>query len=141
MDYTPVGFDCDSRHSTAGHELACAVVYESGLVHFADSPEAYAARPAAEAFLARVPAAWDETRLLGGRPGTEATLARLAGDEWFVGSVTAGPARTVRADLSALDGEEAVVVRDGEDGLVRKRREAGEIAVEVPANGGFVARL
>jgi len=47
MDYTPVTFSAEARHTTAGHELALSVVFESGLQHFADSPEAYAARPPA----------------------------------------------------------------------------------------------
>jgi hypothetical protein len=152
MDYTPVTFSADSRHTSAGHELALAVVYESGLQHFADGIDAYAARPVAESVLEAVPAVWDETRFLGGRPGSEATLARRNGDDWFVGSITAGPARTVRAALPFLEGERtATVVRDGEaaDGgaetdLTREDRTVGPddpLAVEVDSDGGFLALL
>jgi hypothetical protein len=159
MDYTPVTFSAENRHTSAGHELALAVVYESGLQHFADGIDEYAARPAAESVLESVPAAWAETRFLGGHPGSEATLARRSedgsgtgdgdgnGDTWFVGSITAGPARTVTAEPSFLDGERtATVVRDADDGdgLVREERtvEPGELlAVGVESDGGFVARL
>ncbi len=43
MDYTPVTFS-NSQHphiTSYGHELALAVVFESGLQHFADRPSAY----------------------------------------------------------------------------------------------------
>jgi len=143
MDYTPVTFSTDNRSTTEGHELALSVVFESGLQHLADSREAYAERPNAEWFLERVAAAWDETVVLGGRPGSEATVARRTGTDWFVGSITAGAARTVTVDLSFLDeGREAILIRDGPDGnsLVRERVDLvpGEgLSADVPDNGGF----
>jgi hypothetical protein len=143
MDYTPVTFSTDNRSTTEGHELALSVVFESGLQHLADSREAYAERPNAEWFLERVAAAWDETVVLGGRPGSEATVARRTGTDWFVGSITAGAARTVTVDLSFLDeAREAILIRDGPDGdsLVRETVDLvpGErLSVAVPANGGF----
>jgi hypothetical protein len=70
MDHTPVAFTADNRQTSAGHELALSVVFESGLQQFADSREAYAGRPNAEWFLERVVAAWDETFFLDGWPGT-----------------------------------------------------------------------
>ena len=143
MDYTPVTFSTGNRSTTEGHELALSVVFESGLQHLADSREAYAQRPNAEWFLERVAAAWDETVVLGGRPGSEATVARRAGTDWFVGSITAGAARTVTVDLSFLDeAREAVLLRDGSDGdsLVRETVDlvpGKGLSVAVPANGGF----
>ena len=142
MDYTPVTFSADGRFTSAGHELALSIVFESGLQHYADRIEEYAARPAAEWVLERVPAVWDETRFLAGRPGTEATLARRHGDDWFVGSITAGPARTVEVPLDFLDtARDAEVVRDdGGDSLVREEKRLlpdESVWVDVVANGGF----
>ncbi|WP_254279421.1 glycoside hydrolase family 97 protein [Haloarcula marina] len=148
MDYTPVTFSADSRHTSDAHELALSVVYESGLQHFADSIDAYAARPDAEWFLERVPAAWDETVFLRGHPGSEATIARERDGEWFVGCITAGGARTVETTLSVLDGDrEATLIRDpsgadeaDDDGLVRETVTVGPetpLSVDVPENGGF----
>lgn len=72
MDYTPVTFS-DNRHprqTTSAHELPLSVVFESGWVHFADSPEGYRAQPPAVVeFLRRVPVAWDDTRWIDGEPG------------------------------------------------------------------------
>ncbi|WP_123535649.1 glycoside hydrolase family 97 protein [Halosimplex salinum] len=152
MDYTPVTFSADAAQTTPGHELALSVVFESPLQHFADSIEEYAARPEAEGFLEGVQTAWDETRFVGGHPGVEATVARRDGDEWFLGSITAGPQRIVTVDCSFLAGDAdsgdewtAHVVRDdGADGLESETwtvTGAEALDVVVPENGGFAARF
>ncbi|MFB6202506.1 MAG: glycoside hydrolase family 97 catalytic domain-containing protein [Halorhabdus sp.] len=147
MDYTPVTFSAERRRTSLGHELGLAVVYTSGLQHFADSVETYAAHPHAESVLEAVPATWDETVFLQGRPGTEATIARRRGEEWFVGSITAGPARTVDVALSFLDEPTtATVVTDADSGdALREERHhvapSDTLTVSVAENGGFVGRV
>ena len=79
MDYTPVTFsDAKFPHlTTYGHELALSIVFESGLQHFADSVAAYRALPKfALDVLKAVPAAWEETKLLAGEPGSLVVVAR-----------------------------------------------------------------
>ncbi|ELZ28121.1 glycoside hydrolase 97 [Halosimplex carlsbadense 2-9-1] len=153
MDYTPVTFSADAAQTTPGHELALSVVFESPLQHFADSIDEYGARPEAEGFLEAAPAAWDETRLVGGYPGVEATVARRDGEEWFLGAITAGPQRIVTVDCSFLgsgdaDSDEewtAHVVRDEGDGTLEAEQwtVTGDEALDVvvPENGGFAARF
>jgi hypothetical protein len=145
MDYTPVTFDTDVRHTADAHELALAVVFESGLQHFADSIESYSARPNAEWLLDRVPVAWDETRFVDGWPGVDVTLARRADEDWLVGSIATGRARTLETTLDFLDApREGTLVRDGADGLVRDSVtvEPDEpLAVDIDTNGGFVLVL
>lgn len=146
-DVTPGTFSMTNRAHTDAHELALPVVYESGLQHPADSPETYAALPAAERVLDQLPTVWDETRYLGGRPGDDAVLARRAGERWFVGGIHAGAAGDAGVDLGRLGadaGEQLLVelVTDGADGLVRESRTVGgdaELTVPVAENGGFVA--
>ena len=75
MDYTPVTFSA-VRDTSDAHELALSVLFESGIQHFADAPESYLARPIAMDFLGTVPTVWDESRLLAGRPGAFAVMAR-----------------------------------------------------------------
>jgi len=85
MDYTPVTFSARHRDSTLAHRLAQAVAYESGLQHFADTPESYASHPRATQILTDIPTAWDDVRLLAGsvdhepihqrRPDRRATIA------------------------------------------------------------------
>ena len=148
MDYTPVTFSAAGRTTSAGHQLALAVAYESGLQHLADTPESYAARPAADAVLRDLPVAWDDTRLLAGAPGRSATVARRSGRDWWVGSLRAGPAGSEAVDLRFL--ETGVTYRatltadDGADGLAVSERtvtEADRLTVPVAADGGFVLRL
>jgi len=148
MDYTPVTFSAAGRTTTAGQQLALAVVFESGLQHFADSPQAYALRPEAEELLRAVPVAWDETRLLGGYPGRAATVARRRGGEWWVGAIGAGAARAERLPLRFLDpgrSYAATVVADAPgDGLRLERRTvtaADALALELAADGGATVRL
>ncbi|WP_078899960.1 glycoside hydrolase family 97 protein [Streptomyces sp. SBT349] len=144
-DVTPATFSVAGRTHTDAHELALPVVHESGLQHPADSPESYARLPEAERVLDQLPTVWDDTRYLGGRPGQDAVLGRLAGERWFVGGIHAGPAGAVEVDLGRLGGGEDLLVElvtDGPDGLRREalRARADEtLRVPVEENGGFVA--
>ncbi|WP_106603551.1 glycoside hydrolase family 97 protein [Chitinophaga ginsengisoli] len=92
MDYTPVTFtNSQYPHITSyGHELALSIVFESGIQHLADRPEGYRLLPdAAKTFLKEVPAAWDDTRLLGGYPGKDVMIARRKNSAWFIGGINA----------------------------------------------------
>lgn len=144
MDFTPMGFQFGRRNNTEASELALSVVYESGFQNYAGSVEAYRSRPEVARFLEQVPTVWDESRLLAGAPGEEATFARRNGDRWFVGSIGAGGAGTRRVPLTFLGpGSWRVdTVRDGAAGLVRETRLTDRhdaLTVPVPADGGFAA--
>ena len=80
MDFTPVLFSQRNTTSVA-YQLATAVLFESGLQHFADSKESYRASPA-KPFLQNVPVAWDDTKFIDGRPLHYATIARRKGNDW-----------------------------------------------------------
>jgi alpha-glucosidase len=90
MDYTPVGFS-NNRYphkTTSAHELALAVLFESGWLHFADGVAAYRALPPEpKQFLKDVPVAWDDTRFIDGYPGQFVVLARKKGDTWYLAGV------------------------------------------------------
>lgn len=143
MDYTPVAFSAPARTTTDAHELALGVVYESGIVHFADDPAEYATRPLAQQVLAEIAPAWDEVRLLDGHPDTHTVLARRSGDRWFVGAISATGERTVDLAVSALAGGDADVwlVTDAAGGGLESRDAASveRLTVLLAANGGFVA--
>ena len=87
MDYTPVTFsNSQHEHKTSyAHELALAVVFESGLQHFADRPSAYyGLTDAPRNFLTAFPTTWDETKLIDGYPGEMVVIARRKGKLWYV---------------------------------------------------------
>jgi hypothetical protein len=152
MDYTPVTFS-DSKfphQTTYGHELALSVVFESGLQHFADSVDAYHALPeAANDFLKAVPAAWDETRVIAGEPGTLAVFARRSGKDWFIGGISGlDTAQPVSLDLSFLGAgpHSLTLITDGSSPRAlassAKTLAAGEaLRLDLLGRGGFVARV
>ncbi|BCJ55535.1 hypothetical protein Asp14428_70100 [Actinoplanes sp. NBRC 14428] len=146
MDYTPVTWAVTDRDTTDAHEVALALVYESGWTHLADRPETYEAHPEALRTLSRLPTVWDETRLLTGAPGRETVVARRHDDRWYVGGISAVAAHTVAAPLGFLGGGRylAETLRDGDHGLVRESRivrRGDTLEVPEPANGGFVTVL
>ncbi|MFE0025395.1 glycoside hydrolase family 97 catalytic domain-containing protein [Amycolatopsis sp. NPDC059021] len=146
MDFTPVTFS-GVRPNSEGGELALAVVYESGVQHFADSVESYQARPVAERLLSHVPTVWDETRLLAGDPGKLAVFARRSGAKWYVGAITAGSATQLDTPLTFLPPGDwlAEIYGDGADGkLVQTTQRVtpgSALSVPVAANGGYSARF
>nr|BFE57865.1 glycoside hydrolase family 97 protein [Dactylosporangium thailandense] len=146
MDFTPVVFSLANRDTTDGHELGTAVVFESGWQHLADNPQSYESHPEALRILDQLPTAWDESRLLGGRPGQEAYFARRSGNRWFVGGISALNAKTYTTPLSFLGAGQwlAETVRDGSAGLVRDTRvvtSADMLSVPEATRGGFATAL
>jgi hypothetical protein len=149
MDYTPVTFsDNNYAHiTTNAHELALAVVYESGLVHFADDIDSYTAQPqVVQDFLADVPAAWDEVRFVEGDPSSHIVLARRKGTDWYLGGLNgAGSPRDVSIDLTQFGyvGSGGSHISDGE---TPRTFSSGPITgtqldVTMSPQGGFVAQL
>jgi alpha-glucosidase len=152
MDYTPVAFT-DNRYphlTTSGYEIALAIVFESGWLHFADRVSAYRELPQApKTFLAQVPVAWDESVLVAGHPGQQAAVARRKGDAWYVGVISGiGTETTVNLDFAFLKNGayRATWIGDGE----QKRLLANETSTiragesrsyPLKAYGGFVLRL
>lgn len=152
MDYTPVTFTDSKfpRITTDAHELALAIVFESGLQHFADSVQAYRSLyEPAKALLKAVPAAWLETKWIAGEPGRLAMLARRADDGWYVGGISGlDTAQKVSLDLSFLGEGSHDLTLIVDDGAPRKltstaRRVTSQdrIPLELLARGGFAARL
>ncbi|MBE2213716.1 MAG: glycoside hydrolase family 97 catalytic domain-containing protein [Opitutaceae bacterium] len=107
MDFTPVVLDQIrniERRTTSGFELALAVLFTSGIQHYAEIPEGMAKAPEAVRDLMReVPSVWDDVRFLDGMPGEYVILARRSGTRWYVAGIQAGDTpREVVVDLSGL---------------------------------------
>jgi alpha-glucosidase len=161
MDYTPGGFRNGTPASfkvrdvlpltqtTRGQALAMYVVYDSPLQMVSDEPEAY--RDAAGFdFIRRVPAAWDETRFLGGAPGRDIVLARRQGRDWYVGAMRAeepaGAVERVSLAFLAPGRYRATVWEDGAtpNELRRVEREVGpadELVLRLAPAGGAAVML
>jgi alpha-glucosidase len=160
MDYTPTTFDLagfppGNRKTTSAHEIALAVVFESGWQVLGLNPESVRG-PAAPGvdFLRHLPSAWDETLFLGGAPDEYAVLARRQGDAWWIAGINAGASRPITLDLGFLPGPvpAELYTDDPQQGpdtppLETKvvRREitldpARPLEIVLPANGGFGIR-
>ncbi len=153
MDYTPVGFS-DNRYphlTTWAHELALAVVFESGWLHFADEAAVYrslAAEP--KQFLKDVPVAWDDTRFVAGYPGQFTILARRKEQAWYIAGINAldqPREETVKpGDWLARGDYQLAIIGDGRDARSfessTRPLSAGEsFSVRMLPRGGFVAVL
>lgn len=126
MDFAPGGFDnvrpvdfvpdlsSPKVMTTRCHQLAMFVVYESHLQRICDWPGAYHDEPAFD-FIASVPTAWDETKILSGEIGKHIAIARRSEKNWFFGSMTGSSRKTLVVPLSFLgrDRYEAKIFMDG----------------------------
>ncbi|MFB9841281.1 glycoside hydrolase family 97 protein [Mucilaginibacter ginsenosidivorans] len=148
MDYTPVTFsNSQHEHKTSfAHELALAVVFESGLQHFADRPSAYyGLADAPRKFLMAFPTTWDETKLIDGYPGQMVVIARRKGKLWYVAGLNGKDIlQTLNLSLSFLGNSDYSfqIFKDGEDAksvtsettIVKK---TDILHIQCPPRGGF----
>lgn len=151
MDYTPVGLSNNRypHQTTAAHELALSVLFETGWLHFTDKVEAYLSLPPIpKQFLKDVPVAWDETRFVAGYPGQFAVVARRKGATWYLAGVNA---RNNPVDLALPAGPwfsaarvEVTTICDGQDSqnlecATRPVEAARGLEVRMLPKGGFAA--
>lgn len=148
MDYTPVTFTIrkeNPRKTTYAHELALAVIYESGWLVMADRPEAYLNSPAKE-ILKKMESTWDETRFIDGYPGEFVCLARRKSGKWFLAGINSGKERTFDIPLNFIEkGNYHIDIYEDKPGeemtdiLIRKEMVTPEstLSVKMMANGGF----
>ena len=102
-DYTVCYYDKRIK-TTHAHQLALSVVMYSPIqtLFWYDKPSFYNGEPEV-AFFEKVPADWDETHILQGKPGVSVATARRKGTEWFIGAITNNEARTLQLPLTFLD--------------------------------------
>jgi alpha-glucosidase len=150
MDSTPVA--CTSkkftRTTTAAHELATAIILNSGIIHYADKPEFFESLPAEALQVFRdAPARWDETRCLAGEPGRVVIFARRSGNSWFIAGLNGTDAPLPsELDLSAFnDFQKRTLIAEGTDAAmqvtVSKPAASTHWKHTMPPRGGFILRL
>jgi alpha-glucosidase len=156
MDVTPVLFTTGKvsngtpteKTTTDAHELALSVIDESGIMHFADSPESYQAS-AGFPFLKAVPSAWDDIHFIDGAPGQYAIFARRKGNDWYVAGISAVAAKTMTVPLDFLKpGSYSVdLYRDssGSAHVIAKQtmtvQSSTPLSIAVSTNGGFAFKI
>ena len=151
MDFTPVCFtqyDNFERKTGNGAELALAVLFLSGVQHYAETPQVMETVPGyVREMMSGIPVSWDETRFLDAYPGRYIVLARRTGDNWFIAGVNAGrepvklsfrlPFNVTGTGTLVTEGE---VLRSFSTATVTPDA-AGNITVEISSGGGFVIKF
>jgi hypothetical protein len=125
--------------------LATAVLFQSGVQHFALAPNNLTDAPDwAINFMKEVPTTWDEVRFLDGYPGKYVVFARRKGNKWYIAGVNAqketiklqlklpmiasGTALKHYSDDEKLNGKAATI----------KLKNNQEVEIKIPNNGGVL---
>ena len=125
-DYTVCYYDTRIK-TTHAHQLAMAVVSYSPLqwILWYDSPSMYKGEPEIE-FFREVPTIWDETKVVNGKIGEYATIARRGGDDWFIGTINNNEARQLQIPLSFLASDKEYIAHIySDDDTVKTRTKVG----------------
>ena len=150
MDYTPVTFsdyDCCKHATSNAYELATTVLFETGMLHFADKIEPYMSLSnEIKNFLKIVPVTWDDTKFIEGYPGKLMVMARQKGSDWFVaGANGEAVEKNIALDLSFLaKGKYSLqIMKDGANSReiatdTISYTTGSPLLVKVLGNGGFV---
>lgn len=103
--------------STVVSQAAQCFLFPSGLVTLPDIPDAYRRKADLFEFIGQLPMNWDETKVIEAELGQSITLARKAGDQWFVGSLADEQGRKTNVKLDFLEEGvtyEVTLYEDGE---------------------------
>jgi alpha-glucosidase len=150
MDFTPVNLykiqTPVKRKTTPAFELALSVLFQSGIQHFAESPEGMAHVPAnVQQFLKDLPSTWDDIKFIEGFPGDYVVLARRAGNRWYIAGINAAvTARTIKLPLTLFGKKGAALITDAEkeDAFFSARQISNKDAtITIKPSGGFVMVL
>jgi hypothetical protein len=90
MDYTPLGLTNFKfpHNTTYAHELALTLIFNTGIIHFADNVKTYSTLPDyVKDFLQKLPVVFDETKYISGEPGKSVILAARSGNTWYVSGI------------------------------------------------------
>ena len=148
MDFTPVCFSevpGIKRITTNGFELALAVVFWSGIQHYAETPEGMAAVPNyVKDALREIPSYWQDSRFIYGYPGKLAVIARKSQDAWFIAGINGENfEKELKLDLSFIPkNTEGILITDGSDNrsFVKKQFKPGQ-PLKIKSYGGFLIRF
>ena len=150
MDYTPVACSPKKfvRTTTAAHELATALIFTSGIIHYADKPEFFESLPKEALQVFRdAPARWDETRCLVGEPGRVVVFARRSGPRWFIAGIN-GTGEPLPVNLDLLPFEKfpkRLAIAEGTNATMQVTaaplKNSNQWKHELPPRGGFILRL
>jgi alpha-glucosidase len=152
MDFTPMNLykiPRINRVTTSAFELATAVIFLSGIQHYAESPEGMTHVPEnVKDLLRKLPGTWDDVRFIDGYPGKLYVVARKAGNRWYVAGINGEKAeKQLKLDLSFLKNKKGELITSGDVSGDKPSflsgpvviSTTGEINLALKGNDGFVA--
>jgi len=150
-DYTPFAltFRKYRRLNTAVHELATAMTYTSGIIHFADSKEVFDALPLEVKDLIKdMPATWDKTESVMADPGKLLILSRQKDTlSYIVGINGTDKQLPIKIDLARYGKgfSKFRIITEGEDPLMEFNVQTYPITADWPytlaPKGGFIIQF
>jgi alpha-glucosidase len=150
-DYTPFALTMRKypRLNTAIHELATAMTYTSGIIHFADSKEVFDSLPAeVKTLLKELPATWDSTESIIAEPGKALVLARHKSSlSYIVGINGTNTARPIKLDLAKYGKgfKKVRIITEGGNPLMQFKTETLPITnnwnYSIAPKGGFIIQF
>lgn len=149
MDFTPMNLyripTRVQRKTTSAFELATAVLFLSGIQHYAESPDGMAQMPAfVVSFLQQLPDYWEDVKFIDGFPGKLAIIARYAGDRWYIAGINGeNTEKKINLNLSWLKQKQGNLITDGQKPLTLVQQSVkvgskGNTEITIKPNGGFV---
>ncbi len=152
MDFTPMNLykiPRIKRVTTAAFELATAVLYLSGIQHYAETPEGMAHVPEkVKDFLRKLPNHWDDVKYLDAYPGKLYVVARKAGHKWYVAGINGeNITKELKLDLGFLRNKKGQLILCGDAGSDELSFDirnisipaSGKVTISLKANDGFAA--
>lgn len=150
-DYTPVALTNRkfSRQNTAIHELATSLIYTSGIIHFADSKQAFESLPEdVVSLLKEMPATWDNTECILAEPGDAIILLREKDSrKYIVGINGTDEKKSIKINLSKYNGKASNfnLFSEGEDPLTSFDTNIFTVNEDwahiIPPKGGFIIQF
>ncbi len=150
-DYTPFALTMREypRVNTAVHELATAMIYTSGIIHFADSKEVFDSLPVeVKNLLKDMPATWDKTESIVAKPGESIVLSRQEGAlSYIVGINGTDSELPIQLDLAKYGKgfSNFSIITEGENPLMDFKAETYPIAADwsytLAPKGGFIIQF
>ena len=146
MDFTPMVLDKIpniKRISTPAFELATAVVFLSGIQHYAETPKGMDKMPEfVKDFLRELPTNWDDVKFIDGYPGKHYVVARKSKGKWYIAGINGeNTTKKLSLDLSALSLNEVELITDSENEIFATQKldvKVNQLDIELKPNGGFI---
>lgn len=151
MDFTPMNLykiPNIERRTTSAFELATAVVFLSGIQHYAESPDGMKHVPEnVKEFLRKLPDYWDDVKFIEGYPGKIYVVARRKGNTWYVAGINGeNMTKQLSLDLSFIKSKSAKLITTGKEdknepsfSFSSVNVSDKKLNVELKGNDGFVA--